>query len=128
MSKSPNAEICQQVMGGTENPFWALEAAQEHCNSMWHWWMSLGHEASSVDGRRIITGSVGDFDFELHTIEQYLTEVFNQLAAIEPDLYAASEGDTIALQRLCGRLSVLKELYQERGDSCHVTRWKSHDR
>lgn len=72
------------------NFFHTIEAIQEHCNMLWGWYVRQGNSAPIENGRRIITGTVGDFDHEFHVIERYAQELLNELADIHPELYRNS--------------------------------------
>lgn len=118
MNKKPHsAMLCEVIAEGESNPFWTLEAIQEHCNMLWSWWNKFGDISPIENGRRIIYGKTGDFDFELYVIERYVQEVFNSIAAIMPDLYAASKGDQQALERLKPILLQLANAHQAHFDT-----------
>lgn len=123
MSESPSAKTCQQVANGEKNPFWTLEAAQEHLGMLWYWYHKEGYEIpEDENGKRIDNKEVGDFSHEMLVVERYLKDVFNTMAAIQPLLYAASDGDNTALLMIKDHLIALSEKHQEDWDDIQERR------
>jgi hypothetical protein len=117
VGESHNAKTCQAVADGKENPFWTLEAAQEHIGMLWGWYARQGYEPPRLEkGQKVDNKIVGDFSHELIVVERYLYKAFDMFSALNPLLYAASDGDETALKLLRDHLMALKEKHQRDWD------------
>jgi hypothetical protein len=120
MSKCHSAMLCEQIAKGEVNPFWTLEAAQEHCGMLWSWYWKQGGGGGKIqNGGREIIGKTGDFDYELNVIEQYLQKVLNLVAAIAYDVYLASDGNEAAQIRVQAQMEEAAQINQARWDMYH---------
>jgi hypothetical protein len=72
------------------NMFHIVEAINEHINMLWQWYGNNGGNVQIEKGRRVINGSVGDFDHELVVIERYTQDLLNELAERHPEIYRRS--------------------------------------
>ena len=113
---SLNAKKCIEVSEGNKSPFSTLEAAQEHCGMMWGWYRKQGYSLPELkNGQKVIVGSVGDFDHELHVIETYIQKANSVISALLPDLYAYVEHhDQSALNRIIPQLLELAEMHEKK--------------
>lgn len=113
--QSYNAKICVEVAEGNESPFSTLEAAHEHCGMLWGWYRKQGYSLPELkNGQKVIVGSVGDFDHELHVIETYIQKANSVISALLPDLYAYVEyHDQSALNRVIPHLLALAEMHEK---------------
>lgn len=118
--ESHNAKLCQSIADGENNPFWTIEAVQEHINMLWSWYRKQGYEVPPIEnGKRQVIGSTGDFDHELVVIGGYVQNILDMLSALMPDLYKASDGDTEALSRLEPFLKDMRDRHESRWQQIH---------
>jgi hypothetical protein len=114
--KSHNAKLCEKIRDGEENPFWTVEALGEHVQACWGALAEMGFdvwkrdEAGRATGRP--DGEVGSIIYHLKAVNEYEQRVFNYMAALLPDLYRMSEGETVGLNKLKLELEELAKRHQ----------------
>jgi hypothetical protein len=86
------------VLNGEQNPFVKLEAAAENLSTCWTVLHEMGIDTHAkerlVNLRPDNVAHPGDIAYSLYAVERYLDEIFQYFAALLPDVYAHSEGET----------------------------------
>lgn len=117
--QSFRAKYVLAVAEGKENPFHTLEALQENLQAIWGELAKAGENVwdDSEGYLKRPKGQVGSLVYHLSAVDSYASKLLNGFAALEPDVYAASEGEEEAFERMQKRLHILAKR--------HVREWES---
>jgi hypothetical protein len=107
------------VAEGKENPFYTFEALQENLQAIWGVLAKAGENVwdDSEGYLQRPKGEVGSLIYHLSAVDNYASRLFSGFAALEPDVYAASEGEEEAFERMQKRLHILAKR--------HAREWES---
>jgi hypothetical protein len=117
--QSASARMVLEISEGKENPFHTLEALREHTGMLWTILAKTGvnvRDDSDVYMRRP-KGKPGEMVYHLRAVDEYAAKVFQYFAALEHDLYLASDGDKEAFKRMQQRLRIIAEKHQKDWDA-----------
>ena len=91
--KSYGSGYVRAVADGEENPFWTLEALQEHVQMLWGILAKQGVEIweNGKRGGERPKGEVGTAVYHLRAVDDYSKKLFEGFAALEHVLYRASD-------------------------------------
>jgi hypothetical protein len=104
-----------EIADGKENPFWTLEATQECLQALWGELANTGIDVwdSSEGYLKRPKGKVGSMTYYLSAVDEKVGRLFQYFAALEHDLYLASDGDKEAFKRMQQRLRIIAKKHQK---------------
>lgn len=113
--QSASATMVNEIAEGKENPFWTIEALQEHIGECWRQLAKTGVEVWDKSGPTLQRpkGKPDTMTYSLSAVDMYASKLFQYMAALEPDIRAASEGDKEALKRVQQRLAIIAARHQK---------------
>lgn len=91
--ESSSARFVAEVLEGSENPFWTLEAMGENMNQIYTELHKLGMDIGSIEnGRRTLpSGQSKRLMEHLQAVSDYEQKLFNYFAALLPAVYQFSD-------------------------------------
>ena len=117
--KSSSATYVEKVANGEANPFHTIEALQENIGALRGALLKDGYDWPNPPGYPHWPAPMqyGEVVYHFEGIANYAQEILNAIAALLPDIYAASDGDTAAMERIKEPLKWLAEKHQKEWES-----------
>lgn len=107
--KSASAKFIEEMANGEYNPFHTLEALREVIGAAQY----VSREFRGDENK------VGSLAYYLKAADEKADNIFQHFAALEHDLYLASDGDMAALSRLKDRYLAVAADRQREWDEIH---------
>ena len=113
--QSPSAKMVMEITEGKENPFWTIEALQENLGMVWTKLAENGIDVWDRSGTFLTRpkGKPGELIYYLNAVDEYAQKIFQHFAALDHDVYKASDGDEEAFKRMQQRLAIIAARHQK---------------